>query len=145
MARRRSRRTVATTAARKGREPASSPKPASLTRADLSVGALAAMAVGVLYGMSAARDIVLGDTPELITAAITLGVPHPPGYPLFTMLGHLFSMLLIGPPALRVNLMAVACGTATVVIVYFTALRLSGNRAASLCAALVLAFTPLFW
>jgi Protein of unknown function (DUF2723) len=145
MARRRRHLADTTTKARKRPESASSSRSAPLTRGDVAVGAAAAIGIGVVYAVSAARDIVLGDTPELITAAVTLGVPHPPGYPLFTMVAHLFSVLLIGPVAFRVNLLAVACGAATATIVYFTALRLSGNRAASICAALVLAFAPLFW
>jgi 4-amino-4-deoxy-L-arabinose transferase-like glycosyltransferase len=44
-----------------------------------------------------------------------------------------------------VNLLAVVCGTATVALVYFTAVRISGSRIASACAAMVLAVTPLFW
>jgi 4-amino-4-deoxy-L-arabinose transferase-like glycosyltransferase len=98
-----------------------------------------------LYWATAARDIVLGDTPELITAAVTVGIPHAPGYPLVTMLGHLFSLLPAGSPAFRVDLLSVACGTATVTIVYLTALRLSRSRVASACSALLLAFSPLFW
>ena len=39
-----------------------------------AVGAIVVGATGLLYGATAARDIVLGDTPELITAAITFGV-----------------------------------------------------------------------
>ncbi len=34
-----------------------------------------------------------GDGGELITASLTLGVPHPPGYPTYVLLGKLFSML----------------------------------------------------
>jgi transmembrane protein TMEM260 (protein O-mannosyltransferase) len=112
---------------------------------DIGMGAVVAALAAILYGMSAARDIVVGDTPELVTAAIKPGVAHPPGYPLFTLLGHLFSLLPAGPLPFRLDLLAVVCGAGTVALVYFTALRLSGNRAASACAALVLAFTSLFW
>jgi len=117
----------------------------SLGRTDLAVGALIAAAAAVLYWLTAARDFVLGDTPELMTAAITLGVPHPPGYPLFTMLAHLFSLWPGGAVPFRVNLLSAACGTGTVALVYLTALRVCGSRAASACAALVLAGSPLFW
>ena len=110
-----------------------------------AVGAIVVGATGLLYGATAARDIVLGDTPELITAAITLGVPHAPGYPLFTMLGHLFRLLPIGTLPFRVNLLAAVCGAITVGIVYFTAVRLIRYRAPAAGAALVLAFSPLFW
>jgi 4-amino-4-deoxy-L-arabinose transferase-like glycosyltransferase len=126
-------------------EPAILPRPSGFDRVDYVVGSVVVAAAGILYLLTAARDIVLGDTPELVTAAITLGIPHPPGYPLFTMLGHLFSLLPAGAPPFRVDLLAVACGTATVALVYFTALRISGSRIASACGALVLAVTPLFW
>jgi 4-amino-4-deoxy-L-arabinose transferase-like glycosyltransferase len=112
---------------------------------DYCLGAMVATVTGILYGLSAARDIVVGDTPEYITAAVTLGVPHPSGYPLAVMFGHLFSLLLAGPLPLRVNLLSVACGAATVGVLYFTAFRLTGERAAAAVGALVLASSPLFW
>src|SRR5215471_6641720 len=126
-------------------EPATLARPSGLDRADYVVGGAVTAAAAALYLLTAARDIVLGDTPELVTAAITLGIPHPPGYPLFTMLGHLFSLLPAGPLPFRVDLLAVACGAGTVALVYFTALRITGRRAASAFAALTLAVTPLFW
>src|SRR5437660_1928409 len=102
-------------------------------------------AAALLYFLTAARDIVVGDTPELITAAVTLGVPHPPGFPLFTMLGHLFSLLPLGPIPFRVNLLAATCDALTVGVVYLTALRLSGNCFAAAVAALTLAVSRVFW
>ena len=127
------------------RSVAAEPKLFLIGFADYGVGAIVAAVTMIVYCLTAARDIVVGDTPELITAAVTLGVPHPPGYPLFTLLGHLFSLLPLGPLPFRLNLMSMVCGIVAVVFVYFTALRLSRNRAASACAALVLAFTPVVW
>jgi len=120
-------------------------RPVTFGRKDIGVGAVVTIVTGAVFCATAARDMVLGDTPELITAAVTAGVPHAPGYPLVTMLGHLFSLLPSGSPAFRVGLLSVACGTATVAIVYMTALRLSRSRAASAGSALALAFSPLFW
>ena len=113
--------------------------------ATFGVGATVAGLAFLLYLLTAARDIVVGDTPELITAAVTLGVPHPPGYPLFTMLGHLFSLLPFGPVPFRVNLLAVTCDALTVAVIFFTALRLSRSRPAAAIAALTLAVIPAFW
>src|ERR1700726_5234076 len=99
----------------------------SLSRENIkTLGYAAALfaAAGLLYFFTAARDIVVGDTPELITAAATLGVAHEPGYPLFTMLGHLFSLLPIGPLPFRVNLFSVVCDAAAVGVVFLTAFRL---------------------
>ena len=120
-------------------------KPVGYDAATWFLGAGVVSAAFFLYFLTAARDIVVGDTPEFITVAVTLGVPHPPGYPLFTMLGHLFSYLPLGPIPFRVNLLAVTCDALTVGIVYLTALRLSGYRFAAAIAALILAVNPLFW
>jgi hypothetical protein len=125
--------------------PSIASQPVPLHLGDVAVGAVVAALTAILYDLTAARDFVLGDTPELMTVAVTLGVAHPPGYPLFTMLGHLFSLVPVGSVPLRVNLLAAVCGTGTVLLIYLTALRLSGSRAASACAALVLAVNPLFW
>jgi hypothetical protein len=49
------------------------------------------------------------DGGDLITAAATLGVAHPPGYPTYITLGHLFAQLPIGDVAFRLNLMSAVC------------------------------------
>src|SRR5436305_318203 len=78
-------------------------------------------------------------------AAVTLGVAHPPGYPLFTMLGHVFSLLPFGSIPFRVNLLSVVCDSLAVGIVYLTATRLVRWRIAAAIAALTLAVNPTFW
>src|SRR5947209_4345377 len=99
----------------------------------------------VLYFFTAARDIVVGDTPELITAAVTLGVAHPPSYPLFTMIGHVFSLIPFGSISFRVNLLSVVCDSLTVGLVFLIAARLNRPRVACAIAALTLAVNPVFW
>ena len=106
---------------------------------------LVVSAAAVLYFLTAARDIVVGDTPELITAAVTLGVAHPPGYPLFTMVGHLFSLLPFGSIPFRVNLFSVVCDSLTAGIVFLTALRLTRSHLAAAIGSLLLVVNPLFW
>src|SRR5437868_1718168 len=110
------------------------------------IGAVAvAAAAGILNLLTAARDIVVGDSPELIMAAAKLGVPHAPGYPLFTMLGHLFSVLPFGSIPFRVNLLSVACDALAVGVIYLAALRLTKSKLAAATAALLLAVNPNFW
>ena len=64
----------------------------------------------------------LEDSGELITAAYRLGVPHPPGYPFWTIMSKIFSSLPIGHDiAYRVNLWsaftgALAAGMITLII-----------------------------
>ena len=47
--------------------------------------------------------MTLVDSGELIVAAHSLGVAHPPGFPLYVMLAHLASLVPIGNVAVRVN------------------------------------------
>ena len=113
--------------------------------ARLALAVAIVLTPGIVYVLTTARDIVVGDSPEFVGAAVTFGVAHPPGYPLLTLLGHLFSLLPVGPLPFRVNLVSAACHAAAVGLVYLTALRLSRSHAASAVAAIALAFNALFW
>jgi Protein of unknown function (DUF2723) len=114
-------------------------------RIDLLLAVGIALGAFVLYFLTAARDIVVGDTPELAAAAITLGVPHPPGYPLLVLVGHVFSWLPFGSIPFRVNLTAVVASAATVGLVYLTARRVVGEWLWAALAAVLLVVNPLFW
>jgi hypothetical protein len=51
------------------------------------------------------------DSGDLITSAWTLGIPHPTGYPLFCMLGYLWShIVVLGSVAWRMNLFSAMWG-----------------------------------
>ncbi len=76
----------------------------------------------------AARTVTGDDSGELITAAATGGVAHPPGYPLCTMLGRLFSLLPVGEVAFRVTLVSCVFAALTSVTLAAIALVLSGSR-----------------
>jgi hypothetical protein len=64
------------------------------------------------------------DSGDLVTAAYTLGVAHPPGYPLFIMLARLFILLPFGEVAYRVNLMSAVLAASTAAVVYLVILAL---------------------
>ena len=51
------------------------------------------------------------DSPETITACFTLGISHPPSYPLHTLLGRLFSFFELGNPAMTLNFFSAFLGT----------------------------------
>src|SRR6059058_6393417 len=70
----------------------------------VSLGALA------LYLITLSPSTAMWDTSEYITAAYTLGLPHPPGNPLFVILGRVFSILPIASSiAVRINILAAIC------------------------------------
>lgn len=60
------------------------------------------------------------DSGDFVTAAINLGVPHPTGYPLYTVLAHTFTALP-GEPARNVTFMSAVAGALTVGLVFWTA------------------------
>src|ERR1700682_4856667 len=66
---------------------------------------LAAAGFFAVYKSRLCPDLCLiGDSAELVTAALVWGVPHAPGYPLFTALGHVFGWLPVNAPPWRVHL-----------------------------------------
>ena len=71
------------------------------------------MALGVvlgtllLYILTLAPTTQFWDTSEYIAAAKVLGIPHPPGNPLFTMMAHVWGMIpWAAAYAVRINLFA---------------------------------------
>ncbi len=70
-----------------------------------------------LYGATMNPDVQPADSGELQLAAITLGIPHPPGYPLFTLLGWLFAQVPIGSPFARVTFLSVVASAGALVLV----------------------------
>jgi len=60
-----------------------------------------------LYVVTLAPTTQFWDTSEYIAAAKVLGIPHPPGNPLFTMMAHVWGMLPLATGyAMRINLFA---------------------------------------
>uniref|UniRef100_A0A8C3PSR5 Transmembrane protein 260 n=1 Tax=Calidris pygmaea TaxID=425635 RepID=A0A8C3PSR5_9CHAR len=110
-----------------------------------AAGALGA-AVAALYTATLPPALPGGDAGELITAAYELGVAHPPGYPLFTLLAKLATGLLpLGSPAYRVNLLCGFLGAAASSCLFYTVFRLSGSYAGGILAAGVFSFSRLTW
>src|SRR5436309_1909026 len=76
-------------------------KPPYLMAGCVSLGAL------ILYILTLAPTTQFWDTSEYITAAYTLGIPHPPGNPLFVLIAHVFGLLPVAAGyAARINLFA---------------------------------------
>ncbi len=72
-----------------------------------------------------APTVTLWDAGEFITAAKVLGVPHPPGTPLFVLVGHVWAdVLRIGQYAWRLNLMSACFSAAGAGCLFLAAHRL---------------------
>lgn len=108
----------------------------------------AALGIGVfvLYAIGACRTIYVGDSGELVAAVHTLGIPHPSGYPLYVLLGKLWTLLVpIGSVAFRMSLFSAACAAAAVALLHRLAREMGLGTGAALTAALLLAVSPSFW
>src|SRR5882757_9615953 len=76
-------------------------KPPYVMAGCVSLGAL------ILYVLTLAPTTQFWDTSEYITAAYTLGIPHPPGNPLFVLIAHVWGLLPLAVGyAMRINLLA---------------------------------------
>src|SRR5436190_9891438 len=103
-----------------------------------------------LYLLALAPSVMPGDYAEFQMSAAILGVPHPTGYPLYILLGKLFTLLPVGDVAYRVNLSSAIYMAGAASMVYVIALRLSrtlgfNSRLAPLVGAAFFALAPTIW
>ncbi|MGQ9678865.1 MAG: protein O-mannosyl-transferase family [bacterium] len=78
-----------------------------------------------VYLYSVAPTASFWDCAELIAVSYIAGIPHPPGTPLFMMLGRIFTLLPIGQEiAFRVNLIPVLFGAFSCGLLYLIVVRL---------------------
>ncbi|KAG1701007.1 hypothetical protein DVH05_011252 [Phytophthora capsici] len=133
-------------------------KPTALVPYNLSIGdaiALAVLASGTLLGytLTLYPSVAGGDSGELVAESCHLGVIHPPGYPLFNMVVHLFTKYLPfgDTPAWRANFFSAVCDTVAVSFIYLSLLLWmaptgwNGRRLAAFTASALFGFSPLIW
>ncbi|HTP07655.1 MAG TPA: DUF2723 domain-containing protein, partial [Anaerolineae bacterium] len=103
----------------------------------------------LLYVSTAAPSLTWAhdgvDGGDLITAAFTNGVPHPPGYPTYVTLGQLIARLPLGDVAYRFNLFSAVC---MALAAAFTALSIAAfvtRWSIAIIASLFFATAPMVW
>jgi hypothetical protein len=74
----------------------------------------------IIYVLTLATDVHFTDSGELASVATSLGIAHPTGYPLFTLLGYLWANLLPWAPIYNLNLMAAFATAASSMFMYFS-------------------------
>src|SRR5213592_4368918 len=128
--------------------PSTAVKPPYVMAGCVSLGAL------ILYILTLAPTTQFWDTSEYIAAAYTLGIPHPPGNPLFVLMAHVFGLLpLVANYAQRINLFAAVTSAVSAGCWFLIAERwlrsfvsvLWARRAAALAGALVSATVFTVW
>ena len=123
------------------------PTPAApFARRDLTYGVLVGLGAFLLYLLTLCPTIYVEDSAEFSTAAAVFGVPHPPGYPLYTLLAGLFVRVLpFGDVGYRSNLFSAACGAATITLLWILVRRIGAGRIAALAATVSFAVGVTFW
>jgi len=108
-------------------------------------GILPGLIALIVYLTTTCRSIWIGDSGEFSLALKTLGICHPPGYPLFTLLGRFFLMFM---PFWRVkfaaNIFNVLVAAGAVVAVYYL-FRKYLSITGAFIISLLWAFSALFW
>ncbi|HDQ98838.1 MAG TPA: DUF2723 domain-containing protein [candidate division WOR-3 bacterium] len=119
-------------------------------------GAVFAVVFGV-YLYSVAPTSAFWDCGEFIAASYVLGIPHPPGTPLYVAIGRLFTLLPLNPEiAFRVNFICVLFGALACALIYLITVQLITiyrqrdkhpwlKHVAGVFGALMCAFAFSFW
>src|SRR5690242_5535854 len=110
-------------------------------RADWAHAGVVTLVILALYAATAPRTVALEDDSLFVLSSYFLGIEHPPGYPIFTMVGHLFSKLPLGSVAYRVHLASAFFGALTCGVMWLCARHLGLGRLASWVAVLALGFS----
>ncbi|MCP4356822.1 MAG: DUF2723 domain-containing protein [Chloroflexi bacterium] len=112
----------------------------------MAVTGLLGISFAGLYLITLAPGLLPADSGEFQLITTNLGVAHPPGFPLYTMLGHLITRLSVGDSAAwRLNLLSVVSGTAILLLIYNTVYSLTKRTLAGVTAALALGTATTFW
>jgi hypothetical protein len=117
-------------------------------RRDYSIALVIGLAGFALYAATAAPSVatLFDDSLEFQVVLPTLGIAHPSGYPLYTLLGKLFTLLIpFRDAAGRANLLSAVCAGAALGVLYLLAQKVAGNRAAAATATALFALSPAWW
>lgn len=91
-----------------------------------------------------APTVTYGDSAEFVIGAYKLTIVHPSGYPLYLLLGKLFTFIPIGDIAYRVNLMSAFFGALTSSMVFLILSELTQSLLISFISTFTLTFSLTF-
>ena len=106
---------------------------------------LASLIAAAVYIRTLLPGVSVGDWAEAEMIPAQLGILHPTGYPLYTLLVKAFTLLPFGSVAWRANLFSAVAAAAAVGVAVLIAIRLHVRPVIAFGAALCLAFTGTIW
>ncbi len=98
----------------------------------------------LVYFSTCLPSVLSADNGEFQLVAWKLGIAHPPGYALYTIVSWLF-LRLFASPAFALNLLSVILATVTLVVVSRTVRQLTKSNLAGVLAAALLGTSTTFW
>lgn len=117
-------------------------------------GGFVFLASFIVYWLTIAPTASFWDCGEFIACSYILGIPHPPGAPLFILIGRLFTLLpFFDQIALRTNILSALGSASSVVVAYLIILKLVSRWNISnfarylgaISGGLFLGFSGTFW
>ncbi|MEK6646403.1 MAG: DUF2723 domain-containing protein [Candidatus Firestonebacteria bacterium] len=107
-----------------------------------------------VYLRTLCPTVYVGDSGELTTAALKLGIAHPPGYPVYCFLSNLFSIIPFGTPAFKINFATAVFSCCAAIVIYLLIVECLcfltksfqiGHIFAGLSGALCFSFSKELW
>jgi len=112
----------------------------------------------IMYGLTVQNTVPFWDSGEFIATSYVLGIPHPPGTPLYVLIGRIATLVPIGSIATRVNFLSSLGAAFAVLLTYLITVKLllamwrDPSRTERLVAyvggvvaAIFMAFSSSFW
>jgi hypothetical protein len=131
-----------------------------IDKVNLGLGIFVYLFTFIVYLMTVQRTLSFWDCGEFIACSAILGIPHPPGAPLWVLIGRIFSMLPTASDiGFRINLISVLTSAGSAMFAYFvivkfvrdwlgetiTEVQKYGAYAAGLFGSLLMAFAYSNW
>lgn len=98
----------------------------------------------ILYIKTLSPTVYWGDSGELTASAYVLGIAHWPGYPLYNVLGKIFTFIPVGSIAFRLNLMSAFFGALAVCVLYEIC-RLISDKKLAFVTSVIFGTSYTFW